>query len=144
MACLAVRMPPAGLKPTARPVSRWKSRMASIITRLTGGVAAGWTLPVEVLMKSAPAAIARTLARLPTRRLGAERAHLAGGVRALQRGQVHAADRQVQRPQLGLLLDRALAERGRTLLDAHLVDRAHPPHQGAQVGERHRDGHVLH
>ena len=33
------------------------------MTRVTGRVAAGLTLPVEVLMKSAPAAIARTLAR---------------------------------------------------------------------------------
>ena len=55
-------MPPAGLKPTMRPVSLWKSRMASIITRLTGSVAAGATFPVEVLMKSAPAAMARMLA----------------------------------------------------------------------------------
>ena len=49
--------------PTWRPVWRSKSRAASNITSVTGSVAAGWTLPVEVLMKSAPAAIARTLAR---------------------------------------------------------------------------------
>jgi hypothetical protein len=33
------------------------------MTRVTGRVAAGVTLPVEVLMKSAPAAMARTLAQ---------------------------------------------------------------------------------
>src|SRR5712691_5903802 len=32
IACLAVRIPPAALKPTGRPVSRPKSRIASIIT----------------------------------------------------------------------------------------------------------------
>ena len=63
IASLAVRMPPAGFIPTARPVPRSKSRIASNITRLTGRVAAGLTLPVEVLMKSAPAAIARIDAR---------------------------------------------------------------------------------
>ena len=56
-------MPPAGFIPTWRPVERSKSRIASSITSVTGRVAAGVTLPVEVLMKSAPAAIARTLAR---------------------------------------------------------------------------------
>jgi hypothetical protein len=45
-------------------VERSKSRIASSITSVTGSVAAGATLPVEVLMKSAPAAMARTLARL--------------------------------------------------------------------------------
>ena len=63
MASLAVRMPPAGFIPTWRPVERSKSRIASSITSVTGMVAAGVTLPVEVLMKSAPAAMARTLAR---------------------------------------------------------------------------------
>jgi hypothetical protein len=37
--------------------------MASSITSVTGIVAAGVTLPVDVLMKSAPAAIARIDAR---------------------------------------------------------------------------------
>jgi hypothetical protein len=57
MASLLVRMPPAGLTPTARPVASARSRTASSITRVTGGVAAGCTLPVEVLMKSPPASI---------------------------------------------------------------------------------------
>ncbi len=46
-----------------RPVRSWKSRIASSMTSETGRVAAGWILPVEVLMKSAPAAMASTLAR---------------------------------------------------------------------------------
>ena len=61
IASLAVRMPPAGFMPTTRPVRRWKSRIASSMTSVTGSVAAGVTLPVEVLMKSAPAAMARML-----------------------------------------------------------------------------------
>ena len=63
MASLATRIPPAGFIPTCRPVARSKSRMASSITSVTGSVAAGVTLPVDVLMKSAPAAIARIEAR---------------------------------------------------------------------------------
>ena len=51
--------PPAGFIPTCRPVAFSKSRIASSMTSVTGSVAAGWTLPVEVLMKSAPAAMAR-------------------------------------------------------------------------------------
>ena len=54
MASLVVRMPPATLTPTGGPVPA-KSRTASSITRATGSVDAGLTLPVEVLMKSAPA-----------------------------------------------------------------------------------------
>jgi hypothetical protein len=63
MASFAVRMPPAALTPTSRPVAARKSRTASSITSVTGGVAAGCTLPVEVLMKSAPASMASQLAR---------------------------------------------------------------------------------
>ncbi len=70
MASLETLIPPAGFIPTATPVSRSKSRIASSITSPTGRVAAGCTLPVEVLMKSAPAAIAniearRTASRVP-------------------------------------------------------------------------------
>ena len=43
-------------------------------------------------------------------RLGGERPDLAGGVRALQRGQVDHADREVDRPRLGGGLDGAGAE----------------------------------
>ena len=63
MASLLVRIPPAGFTPTWRPVASRKSRTASSITSVTGSVAAGVTLPVEVLMKSAPASIASQLAR---------------------------------------------------------------------------------
>ncbi|CRZ50307.1 Uncharacterised protein [Vibrio cholerae] len=51
----AVRTPPAGLKPTvlATPISR----ITSSIMRAYSGVAFTGTLPVEVLMKSAPASI---------------------------------------------------------------------------------------
>src|SRR5918996_3422027 len=51
-------MPPATLTPTARPVWRWKSRAASIMHRAPACVALEAIFPVEVLMKSAPAAMA--------------------------------------------------------------------------------------
>ena len=63
IACLAVRMPPAGFIPTTRPVSSCTSRIASSMHSSTGSVAALESLPVEGLMKSAPAAIARSDAR---------------------------------------------------------------------------------
>src|ERR1039458_78356 len=63
MASLAVRTPPATLTPTRRPVASAKSRTAASITSATGGVAAGDTLPVEVLMKSAPDSMASHDAR---------------------------------------------------------------------------------
>ncbi len=53
IASLLVRMPPAGFTPTCWPVASRKSRTASSITSVTGRVAAGWILPVEVLMKCA-------------------------------------------------------------------------------------------
>ena len=65
--CFAVRIPPAGLKPTAIPVSWAYSRMARVITNPTGRVALIDSLPVEVLMKSAPAIIATKLARATLR-----------------------------------------------------------------------------
>ena len=63
IASLAVLMPPATLTPTRRPQSCSKSRTAASMTSATGGVDAGPTLPVEVLMKSAPASIASHDAR---------------------------------------------------------------------------------
>ena len=63
IASLVVRMPPAGFTPTIWPVCSRKSRTASSITSVTGSVAAGCTLPVEVLMKWPPAIIASQLAR---------------------------------------------------------------------------------
>ena len=69
MDCFAVRMPPAGLNPTAMPVCCAYSRIARTITRLTGSVALVGSFPVEVLMKSAPAIIATTLARATLRKV---------------------------------------------------------------------------
>src|SRR5712664_3899176 len=63
--CFAVRMPPAGLKPTAISVSCAYSRIARVMTRLTGRVAFVASLPVDVLMKSAPAIIATSFHRAP-------------------------------------------------------------------------------
>ena len=66
---MVVRIPPAGLTPIFTPWRRWKSRTASSMTSTTGAVAAGVILPVDVLMKSAPASMAsqearRTLSRV--------------------------------------------------------------------------------
>ena len=67
--CLAVRIPPAGLKPTAIPVSSAYSRMARTMTRPTGRVALMVSFPVEVLMKSAPAIMATRLALATLRKV---------------------------------------------------------------------------
>ena len=56
-------MPPAALNPTRRPVRSANSRIAMHITTAASGVADTAALPVEVLMKSAPASIAITAAR---------------------------------------------------------------------------------
>ena len=56
-------MPPAGLTPTICPVAARQSRTASSMIMVTGRVAAGWVLPVEVLMKWPPAIIASHEAR---------------------------------------------------------------------------------
>jgi hypothetical protein len=69
MASFDERMPPAGLTPIlcppdAPPVSRYQSFTTWSMSRVTGSVAAGCTLPVEVLMKSAPARMASQEARL--------------------------------------------------------------------------------
>ena len=63
IASFVVLMPPAGFTPTIWPVCSRKSRTASSMTSVTGSVAAGCILPVEVLMKSAPASIASQDAR---------------------------------------------------------------------------------
>ena len=62
-ASLAVRIPPAGFTPITWPVAACQSRTASSSSRVNGRVAAGETLPVLVLTKSAPAAIASQDAR---------------------------------------------------------------------------------
>src|SRR6266511_2626231 len=69
------------------------------------------------------------------------RSDLAGGVGALERGQVHAADGQVEGPQLGRLLDRALGQGGGALVGPDLVDAPHAAHERTQVGEREGGGH---
>ena len=65
---------------------------------------------------------ARRVARVGPHRLRAQRAHLAGRVRALERGQVDHADRHVERPRLARRLDAAGGEPGRPRLGADLVD----------------------
>ena len=67
MDCFAVRIPPAGLNPTAMPVSCAYSRIARVMTKPTGSVALVGSFPVEVLMKSAPAIMATKLARATLR-----------------------------------------------------------------------------
>ena len=74
----------------------------------------------------------RRIARLRVDRLGAQRPDLARGVLPLERGQVDHPDRQVERPQLRGLLDRALLERLDPLVDPDLVDRADPSEQPAE------------
>ena len=63
MASLVFRMPPAGLTARRSPVWSYQSRTACSITWVTGRVAAGEILPVEVLMKSPPASRASQDAR---------------------------------------------------------------------------------
>src|SRR5205809_4120909 len=62
-ACLAARIPPAGLKPIAAAVRVSYSRIMRAMTTPTGSTALMGSLPVDVLMKSAPAIIATMLAR---------------------------------------------------------------------------------
>src|SRR3954452_3142476 len=79
--------------------------------------------------------------------LGGERAHLARGVRALQRGQVDHRDGGVDRPGLGGGLDRAGAQHLHPVLRTDLVDagetvqeRAEGVVRAGHVGERVRQG----
>ena len=65
-------------------------------------------------------------------RLRAERPDLARRVLPLEGRQIDHPDREVERPELRGLLDRALLERVDPLLDADLVDRADPPEQAAE------------
>merc|ERR1719205_570710 len=55
IASLAVLIPPAGLKPTLKPVTSWYSLMARHMTSPTARVALTPSFPVLVLMKSEPA-----------------------------------------------------------------------------------------
>merc|ERR1719507_439432 len=54
-ASLAVLIPPAGLKPTRKPVASSYSLIALHMTSPTGRIALTPSLPVLVLMKSLPA-----------------------------------------------------------------------------------------
>ena len=63
IASFELRMPPAGFTPIFSPVSRCHSCTICSMSSVTGRVAAGCTLPVEVLMKSPPARIASQDAR---------------------------------------------------------------------------------
>ena len=62
-------MPPAGLKPTFLPVFSWNARIALVITIPNGSVAFTLSLPVDVLMKSAPAIMQTWLATATLRRV---------------------------------------------------------------------------
>ena len=79
--------------------------------------------------------------------LRAQRADLAGRVRALQRGQVDHGDGHVDRLELGVLLDGAGGEDGRAALQPDLVDAGQPVKEPPQrrlvahrVGERRGNG----
>src|SRR6185436_20125923 len=65
----------------------------------------------------------RRVAGLRVDRLGAQRPDLARRVPALERGEVHHPDREVERPQLRRLLDRAALQALDAQFDADLVDR---------------------
>jgi len=83
----------------------------------------------------------RRIAWLRPDRLGAQRGHLAGRVRALERRQVHAADREVERPELRGFLDRALGEGGGAFVSPDLVYAPHTAHERAEVREGERSRH---
>ena len=72
------------------------------------------------------------VARLRTHRLDAHRPDLARRVLPLERRQVHHRDRELERPQLRRLLDRAPLEQIDPLLHPDLVDGGDPPEQAAQ------------
>ena len=88
---------------------------------------------------------------VPVRRIGAhglraERRDLARRVGALERREIHAADREVEREQLRLALDRALRELARASLDGDLVDRADPrqPRLERQLEPARKCGRLRH
>ena len=74
----------------------------------------------------------RRVARLRAHRLDAHRPDLARRVLSLEGRQVHHRDRELERPHLRRLLDRAPLERIDPLLDADLVDRGDPTEQAAE------------
>src|SRR5438445_609036 len=146
---LALRIPPAGLNPTAWPVSSRYSRIWRVITTPTGRVAFTASLPVDVLMKSAPAIIAARLARAtfvrvarsPVPRItfrGAQPQHVGRGVVALEGREVDAGDGAEQPGGLPFLLDGAP---GRDGGGAPLHGRAVHAHRADPV-EVERDARV--
>ena len=74
----------------------------------------------------------RRVQRIGPHRLRAQRRDLARRVLALEGGQIHHPDREVERLQLGLALDRPLRERRGALLERHGVDRADTRESGAR------------
>ena len=83
----------------------------------------------------------RRVAGLRAHRLDAQRPDLARRVLPLERGEIHHPDRQVERPQLRCLLDRAALQRIDPRVDPDLVDGGDPSEQAAEgVAERARPG----
>ena len=74
----------------------------------------------------------RAVGRVGPDRLRAQRAHLADGVLALERGQVDHRDGEVQRPRLGGRLDGAGRQAGGARLAADLVDAGQTVQEAAQ------------
>ena len=82
------------------------------------------------------------VARLGPHGFGAHRGHLPGRVRSFEGGQIHAADGEVERPQLGGLLDRALGQGRGPLVGSHLVHAPDAAHERTEVCEREGGRHV--
>ncbi len=78
----------------------------------------------------------RWLRRIGDHGLGAHRPHLAGRVGPFQRRQVHHPDRELEREDLRLALDRALGELGRPRFEGDRVD---GPHAGQAPATRELD-----
>src|SRR5262249_29113840 len=74
----------------------------------------------------------RRVARLRVDRLRAQRPDLAWRVAALERREVDHPDREVERPQLGRLLDRAPLQALDARLDPDLVDGGEPAEDAAE------------
>src|SRR3989442_909312 len=113
-ASLAVRIPPAGFTPTARPVAFSKSRTASSMTSLLG---VGDQSRIDAQRRDRRD---RGITRLGMDRLRREAPDLARGVAALEGRQIDHPDREVEGPQLRGLLDRAALQRVDAQLDSDL------------------------
>ena len=83
----------------------------------------------------------RRIERVRADRLRAHRDDLAGRVGALERREVDAPDRKLERLPLGLPLDRPGGERGGPALETDRVDRGGARHEPGRIGRRrHRRG----